>query len=779
MFKHLQSLRNARASPLAYHVAEKGSTAIGKDACHVMLAWGAMLGYDEYDDFRSPFSTEAAMKAAEIVSKRILPNAQAVADNVLATSAGQLTASWMVEGEGSIEDQMFALDHVLKMIKTVAWGATELTHCYRYLANQSRTNAAFTRLVTREELMESLHVTNDRYFDWNLPDQISYQKAEWIKMGGNAIPVDFLADDTARFMFTALSEPDGERVIIPNDIVLDIIGDVPRVATWDRLEDEQVLALLHVAGIRDRVTTDTNIVSCLMLSILHLTKSSNVTENFITRRVEQLLQIFSGLNLEGVLTREAVIKYGQRFPCRNINADKVYEILVAYNSYFKSKNINPIVWIIEQSAASNVSSALAVANMVVKNAQAPFNRISAYIGHDQIGTWASLVGELSYDRFCSIIDPPYTIAAYPDLAYLGIRVEFGANRPGVTGGGYQGRPDTRARLSKNNLDALAETIMNYGSVEMESALSLKNDLAARYQNHKVLEIQGYFYVIPQDNAEAPEDEVRAAEEANRVGWPRVMRNATRGTIRLSPGEAAAAVQALEGNMEWFDALQTVATTMIALSRQEVMPEIPEHQVNAVQRRTRLQQGLIASIRLLGGQIKPEWSQAPPQIASKVVDHGDHRFNRYVRTYWGAVRRGGAGANYGSPSNPRSRSPSPNTSPPRGGANKPYDPNTSGIITGAYQQVKQLIVGPASGSNIKPTSQVLEASTPKKGKGKKGIQGNTSGVATATSSSIPKGVSISSSPEVIPITDIRRIIDPEDSVNMSSGTPSSGDDTIHE
>lgn len=337
-------------------------------------------------------------------------------------------------------------------------------------------NAAYS--MTEGECRQRLHVENDHFFDIPLAPEVHPQKFRALEMGANCASIDLLVDDNTKEIFRSMREINDVPVIIAQDLEINIVPENEVSNVWARLDEDNVTQFYHILGEIEVEDIFVRMTAYLIVSLLNITKSGNVTERYLDRRIDQLATEFQAANLNLHINSEIITAYAKMFPTTNLTADYVYKVLSTYYTIFKGVDAGPVTWMIEQSAASNVSAALAVAEMIRKNQCAMYQRLKILLGRDQFAQWAGVVGHLMYDRFASIVAPPITVQKYADLAYIGIFVEFGMASPGLTAGGYKGTPDKQAKWSKANLDRMALCIRDQSIMEVEDVMSIKNALSS-------------------------------------------------------------------------------------------------------------------------------------------------------------------------------------------------------------------------------------------------------------------------------------------------------------
>lgn len=402
----------------------------------VAIASGNLMQGPTVHDFQAPFSTQAAVKIAEEIVTRQRANQNLTVASTNAAQAGQLTALWMASEQTQPIDQEVAMQKVLTILLRHPPKRNRIQAYYTYMLNNLRQeqHAAY---ITADECRARLRVVDDQHFNIQLPAEVHPHKLRAIEIGANRAITDFLVEDDIKRIFQGMSNIDNNAVIIPALAEVTVIQEDQIANVWSALGVDDITQYFHIMGDIELEDVFVRMTAYLITSLLNLTKSGNVTERYLDRRIDQLATEFQAQNLNLHINSEIISAYAKMFPITNLTADYVYKVLSTYYTIFKEIDVGPVTWMIEQSAATNVSAALAIAEMIRKNQCAMYQRLKILLGSDQFAQWAGVVGHLMYDRFAFIVAPPITVQKYADLAYIGIFVEFGMSRPGLNAGGYK------------------------------------------------------------------------------------------------------------------------------------------------------------------------------------------------------------------------------------------------------------------------------------------------------------------------------------------------------
>lgn len=662
-----------RASQGVFHtetVLQHSVHSIGKESCLVAIASGNLMFGPEVRNFQAPFSTQAVVKIAEEIVARQRANQNLTVASINAAQAGQLTALWMASEQTHLDDQEAAMHKALTILLRHPPSRNRIQAYFNHMLANLRQEQHAAYSISAAECRHRLKVVDDHLFDIPLADEVHSQKLRALELGANRALIDFLLDDNVKDIFRGMRIIDDNSVDVPAHQEINVVPDEQIANIWSALTEEDVTQFYHIMGEIEAEDVFVKMTAYLITSLFNLTKSGNVTERYLDRRIDQLATEFQAQNLNLHINSEIISAYAKMFPTTNLTADYVYKVLSTYYTIFKDIDAGPVTWMIEQSAASNVSAALAVAEMIRKNQCAMYQRLKILLGSDQFAQWAGVVGHLMYDRFSSIVAPPITVQKYADLAYIGIFVEFGMTRPGLTAGGYKGTPDKQAKWSKANLDRMALCIRDQSIMEVEDIMSIKSALANAAGGHRVVEANGEIFLIPRQNRGDNPDLDQAAPNilpnnqdqnpiaarqqadhdmrarinqligaaagediADRAGWPRLVRGAPAGTVRMSMFEAATLVKQYQLDSQWIDDINTVAEQMSQISRQEVLPVMQENMITSAQRRREVPVAFRDTLTRLGFNVPPEWAIAPNPIPATQADVHDHRYNAYVRTFW--------------------------------------------------------------------------------------------------------------------------------------------------
>lgn len=592
---------------------------------------------------------------AELSGNDKIPNSAIVT----ALKAGQVMAPWCHKDLVTAADRERALHRVISCITNHPPSAADFRVMYTAIINKAREDSNNRQVYTRQQMAELLEVVGDDTFQLELPQALIQQKFHFVMMRGNAIPSNLLQSVQTQELWAQLADRvHGENFVeIPNDVTLDIVDEDVRIAAWKNWPTESKLAAIDAIATARLVDVLRQGVCYSLVATISMAKSGNVTDQFLTRRLASLAPSIPGVEITDLLQTDLISAFASHFPTNQLSPDELFSIVSAQYTIFKQLDIGPLCWILEQSAAANITTAMQVAEMVVKYPKAPFETVVDFVGREQVRAWASLVCQVSYDRFCSLAVPPVTMAAYPDLAYVAAYVMFvlKQGRQTLAGAGYKGAPDSRAKHPKDSLIRVAQIIADSEQSAVEAAMSLAPLLEELHPNYSVVMTDEKYYLIPkqqvpdnegvapgQDQAPVDAQQIRARHitdpailNAIRAGWSREMKRAPAGTIELTASAAMIKIRQMrpENHVDknLMTHLRVLAGALIDSGRQTMIETITENRVNPLQRKTKLSDAVQRAAEYFGVTIEDEWRVDPPAINPEAPAANIHT-NRFFRTW---------------------------------------------------------------------------------------------------------------------------------------------------
>nr|CAH7712632.1 unnamed protein product [Callosobruchus chinensis] len=258
-------------------------------------------------------------------------------------------------------------------LRTTPPTATVIQAVFKEVLTQAARHNGDSVTYTSEEVKSMLGVSGDRHFALPLPPKINRQKFILIAMGANALDPAFLDpnSDLAK-LWGRLVGRLGENVEVDRDMEIRLIDEAELPGKWRSLSAGSALAMLLIEGLREGINLDSRAIGYLLICLFTLTKSGNLTDNYVDKRLTMINRDFPALNLKGLVTRETIMEFNQLFPTMKVTEDDIYQILFAFNNVFKDASLGPLQWIIEQARASNMTAAAAIASMMADIKQNTF-----------------------------------------------------------------------------------------------------------------------------------------------------------------------------------------------------------------------------------------------------------------------------------------------------------------------------------------------------------------------------------------------------------------------
>lgn len=630
------------ASIVAYDMLRQASVTSGPNLTALYTASGLRVPREDVPhDYAAPLSTIGMVYLAEKFGATLSDNQGVAADVKVALSAGQIMAPWTNCTLTTEADRDAALLTVYQCLNQAVPTENEITNVYNSIFVACEPYSHVNTIVSKDVVLDSFQVVGDESFGLNIRDDgVNTQKYHFLLMLGNAIPNDLMQEDDHKNLWASLQDRnDLNPVEIPHDVHPAIIPEAERRNIWVGWSNEARMAFYEVLARNSKTHVVTTGVTYAVLAILSFAKSGNTTEGYLERRIKALAPALPGARLEGRINTQIVTAFSQSFSSGHITADQAYSAISAYYYMFDDLKTDTLKWVIEQSAANNITTAMTVAEMLLKYPDAPYEKIFSKIGFDQVTKWAELVCHLAYDRFCSFITPPVTMAQYPDLAYLGAYVMFVAqnSQPGVNVA-YKGTPDQRARLPKSTLMTFGDAIVDTALTDARNALSLQEEIKHYYPDYDVRRLGTNYYMVPKV-LPADEEGMSAQEKKNllraeRMHWDRQMMNAPNGTVYLTAGDVLEKIRTdgVDNSVRTLAyRLNILATSLQDSGRQELIPLIEDVRVNVTQRKKMVPEIVRNVAATFGVVIDPQWSRRPDDI-DPVAPFQNDRVNAYTRTW---------------------------------------------------------------------------------------------------------------------------------------------------
>lgn len=274
-------------------------------------------------------------------------------------------------------------------------------------------------------------------------------------------------------------------------------------------------------------------LASVFVSITALAKGSNVTQQWLERRLTTLKNQAPNIDIDDLVTVEAVREYAIMYQRERIDLDRLFTIFTLAATSFTEQEYPLFTWILEQASASNVTPAMAICEVICKCVTMSIDTLIAQAPEAQ---WRQLITQCLHiiiDPFGSLIRPAVVSSQYADVAYLGLRMKT-ALLQDSSFKGFKGKPESNSVKSKAELDQIVDNFRKMQLAAINSAASLDR-LFSLALNGKAVVDGDYVYVNPRGMIPAG----LVSKEGDFVVPPPQVEQAAggEGEVRLAPAQS--------------------------------------------------------------------------------------------------------------------------------------------------------------------------------------------------------------------------------------------------
>lgn len=292
-----------------------------------------------------------------------------------------------------------------------------------------------------------------------------------------------------------------EFVVIPEGQPNWVADIDARIAEWG---GETVLGAYELLSWYKRNDAEMYVIAAAITSVTVLCKGNNLTTKWLDRHLQQFQAAFNINDFRDAYTQESITTFHRMYPVDDIPPEQLYKFLCSISAQLNDEVTKPLRWMLEQTAAANLTPITAFASAFLKGRHINMNllkRGGVTIPEHEFHAFAIAILKMANAPYSSILKPPIPSSDYADIAYLGLRVARIAEGDS-TYNAYMGAWDNHLRCNKASLDSFAKTIAEYITEVPDAAKALVREWQ---KTHDVpLKLDGdYVYLCPTDDQPLP------------------------------------------------------------------------------------------------------------------------------------------------------------------------------------------------------------------------------------------------------------------------------------
>lgn len=465
----------------------------------VLVALGETLSIANRVEFQSPINIAGRFAVAERYAQLITAGTGTTVvtdDDRNATTFGELTAVWSLPQDQSEIDSKQALRRILNKLRDNPPPISEVNNVIKIAFNTIKSSLDENN-VEADVVIDVLGIENPQFQtyrrDWFDAHRM---RLHWFLVAGQD-------ENNLFFKYMSLIGPQSaSQTLIP-------IGDqaptieYPAFSTmWKNATEDEILGYYELLAECEPVRIYNTAVSAVFTSVVYMCKDLNVTNMWMTRRIEQFAKEVGVSTTSIRVSSNTLNAYGFKYPKDNITNSIATNMMYGFNQLSSAIGNNALKWMIEQAACSQITMPLAFARAVTIKGFVNVDIIADRIPDEQWAKYAELVGWLLRDRFCSIITPPVQSKEIADIAYLGNGMIMKYEKREL----YQGNQAMNIINRKQELDSIINHCYEISLSAQNDSSYLKTILqknAKDFFDDEIDEINteesdGYVYYIPKN-----------------------------------------------------------------------------------------------------------------------------------------------------------------------------------------------------------------------------------------------------------------------------------------
>lgn len=284
--------------------------------------------------------------------------------------------------------------------------------------------------------------------------------------GGHFFSADWLENAELRAIWTRalnLEFPTQETQIPGFAVDAQLLNDMTFrydqfLEEWRRCNLVSLCAYYEAATIHYRSEIERDSAHALFVCLADLTKGQNKTEGWIQSRFRRVQEGITGMP---DLDVAVVSEFSKIHSNATTTDEQIFAALAAAYKCLEGTPASSLCWVVEQAAASNITSALNVADVISKLQLFPLAEVATNVVPEiQLTALVRLAMHVIFSRFCTLVAPPVTVKEYADLAYLCMAItrknSKGNDRSSLVD--YAGDFVPYLSRNRNDLDAVASQI---------------------------------------------------------------------------------------------------------------------------------------------------------------------------------------------------------------------------------------------------------------------------------------------------------------------------------
>ncbi|DAZ89729.1 nucleoprotein [Oropsylla silantiewi mononega-like virus 2] len=583
--------------------------------------------------------------------------------SIMAKMIGELTATHSVKDANTVQDRDSARNKIISFLRSNPPDNTELTSYTNQILIKCR--AASTGNASAEQIA--------LFMPRGTVGPVSIQTLIFYRCRGHIVPKEIFLEPALRELWVQLTRTDTVRVQI-NQIAVSLIPDYTQI--WQDADIDTILGIYEGMAETDPNSMRKHIAAAVTVYVASLAKEVNITDAWLERRLQSMQSALPDVQLSTVVDVPTIKAYATSYPRSTMTSDHLYATIAMAWSQLDLQSIKPLTWILEQSAYSNVTALLALADVITKvryfNIQ---HLIDAGIPETEFKKVIDLCLTILYDKFSPIIAPKVMVRDYPDLAYIGLfmkKTQLLDDKMKA----YGGRPEASCKLPQSTLVRLATELKEYNDSLIHSELSPNSAYLKHCQkdNIQMVEIGGDIYTYPKLSDERPnvgaddeaqrdrandmKDMQRQLQRAERVDWDRAAKALPTGAKKVPKEDIIAAVKSNEGVLTV--AFNSILREVSAVAQQHPLNGPVEHILDIPTCKKKLSPQIITWAEAWKCEILAEYRADPaPTIAPANPITGTLVPSQYIQ-----------GPRNACPTNLVDHAPQPGDGNPPGGAGGP-------------------------------------------------------------------------------------------------------------
>ncbi|XP_069363445.1 uncharacterized protein [Maniola hyperantus] len=250
---------------------------------------------------------------------------------------------------------------------------------------------------------------------------INQRKYFALASGAHAFDPNCIQPESLRLVWAELQEAAGSPVNMEiteeNRAAMNIDYD-SFVTNWKQASLPELCAYHEAFASAHRTQMERHLIHALFTCLAHLSKGQNKTSSWVENLFKRVQENMVGLpDLEYAV----VVEFSKMHAGSKLTNEAIFAALAASFKCLEDTPAASLCWIIEQAAASNITGAHTVADIVSKMLYFPLDNITrSTVPKPQFASLVLLAMHIMVNRFGSLAGPPVPVKEYADLAHLAL-----------------------------------------------------------------------------------------------------------------------------------------------------------------------------------------------------------------------------------------------------------------------------------------------------------------------------------------------------------------------